>query len=532
MRKLLRLFILPVNLKLLSIYPSKSIAKPVYNEEYGKVIAIDFGSANARVGLKLPNETEIHIMQDTRGRRSIPTKICFLDEILIGHEAQENGACSSRTISHLCQLLTGSMISTSEDLTAADDRQLPFTERIDVRIQANINGSEVMLRPEQIVGFFFQQLKSKAEEFYGDSISNVIISVPAYFNDEQRGMIRRALSFADLHALRVIDESDAILKAYGLGELPLDEAIYGSLADKQNLNILVYDFGETFEAAVYVLDDVYPDLLSTAGTGPTPALQSQVDIGGAQSAVSLERTIELSLKAYDDSLIAEPKYFSGAIDVILLSGKSSSNPRVKELLSAAFPGAFMPSLPSSLYFPENALADEQPYPLRQEEAVVFGLSFYSSRIMKIPKEEDMPGIRRLFVPIITRNSIYPLRRSRTINLTSSQRIVRVFEGTGSFTNHSVFMKMVGTIDVASFAVFPDDIAESSHPEITEVEFTMSVNDNATAITVEAREVLTNRSVSSVMLLPQYTQEEVSRIIAEALKGYELAETHSDADGLG
>ncbi|THV04433.1 actin-like ATPase domain-containing protein [Dendrothele bispora CBS 962.96] len=487
----------------------------VSGHEYKKAIGIEFGHLRTRVGLRNSDETGVQVLEDVLGRRSIPTKICFLEkEILIGWEGVENDACADRTISDLRELYmrASEAVQDPRNPNLVIDAQQPLnTPNTDVSIPANaisamVNGTQQLLTPQDILTYFFSVLKTKAEDFYNDTISHSIITIPPYLTDPQREVLMYSLTQANLSPLRLMYEPGAVLRAYESVPAPSccscsPDELEVEASRYRDINILVYDLKEDgrFEATVYWVEDTIPELLVNTGTA-NAGVESVFNVGESLTEAVVERTIEISLEAMRTAE-SEEKYFKGGIHEILLSGKASLNPLVRQMLSAAFPEARIPSIPfryqyqhRSIQLPEVLEPSEEtnsegsapdtqvripsqavnPDP---EEAIVIGASVYASVLTVEPSEENMCvmtiiptslGVEvgeedgregGIYLPIIGRNSISPIRKSTRIRIPRSQRIIRLFEGEGPFTNHS-FMRRIGELDLSP-------IHTLSHSDVSE-----------------------------------------------------------------
>ncbi|KAK7446358.1 Heat shock 70 kDa protein [Stygiomarasmius scandens] len=527
--------------------------------DIGKVVGIELGPSHARVGLKVPNGTGVRIMEGAHGRRSVPTKICFLQEgIFIGHDAEENEVCANKTISNLLQLVVESSVQPkvvgpedSEDSVILDsDKQQPLTAEEEHTQASNsvkyfpaiVNGAEKHLSLEEILAFFFAGIKVQAEAFYNDTISQAILAVPPYANDYQRATFRSALSQANITALRLFNEPAAVLRAYGLLNDPgCCSCSPSQIAAQRNedKNLLVYDLREDgkFEATVYFVEDNIPEMLVTTGslTNTGHGLEGLTES-------SINRTIEISREAVETAE-REEKYFKGGIHEILLSGEASSNPLVRQLLPHAFPGARIPSIPHQFYQTNSESVLECSIPdvhSNPAEAIVIGTALYAAVFMEEPRVEDMcihyvvpvslgievddvregnEGKGGIFLRVVWRNSIPGTPRKARFNMTKSQQTIRVFQGEGPSTNHS-FMRMFGELDLSPIRTssVPISGATDHHKDSSpsaEFEVTMTVDWDYGALSVEIKNLESNRTVSASILPPEVDQLDIERMVFEA-----------------
>lgn len=193
----------------------------------GKVIGIDLGTTNSCVAVLEAGEPVI--IANAEGGRTTPSIVAFTDsgERLVGDTAKRQAAVNAdRTV---CSI----------------KRQMGNDYHI------NINGRKYS--PQEISAIILQKLKKDAEDYLGESVTDAVITVPAYFNDAQRQATRDAGRIAGLNVRRIINEPTSAALAYGLDH-------------GESQKILVYDLGGgTFDVSVIEIGDKLIEVLATSG---------------------------------------------------------------------------------------------------------------------------------------------------------------------------------------------------------------------------------------------------------------------------
>jgi molecular chaperone DnaK len=216
-----------------------------------KIIGIDLGTTNSCVAVV--DVTTPQVMANREGSRTTPSVVGFTEdsERLVGQIAKRQAITNPFNTVFAIKRLIGRKYDTSE--VARAKQVLPYQI-----VPADNGDMKVKIRdreysPEEISAFVLMEIKSFAEEFLGEPVTEAIITVPAYFNDSQRQATRDAGKIAGLDVLRIINEPTAAALAYGL-------------ENKQNQRIAVYDLGGgTFDISILKLEDGLFEVLSTSG---------------------------------------------------------------------------------------------------------------------------------------------------------------------------------------------------------------------------------------------------------------------------
>ena len=193
----------------------------------GKILGIDLGTTNSEVAIMEAGKPTI--IKSAEGQPYFPSVVAFTKdgEMLVGETAKRQAVTNPEGTVHRIKRKIG----TGE--------------------KTKINGKNYT--PEQISAFILQKIKKDAEDFLGEKISDAVITVPAYFNDDQRQATKDAGSIAGLNVKRIINEPTAASLAYGLDK-------------KGDHKIAVYDFGGgTFDITLMEVGEGVFEVLSTNG---------------------------------------------------------------------------------------------------------------------------------------------------------------------------------------------------------------------------------------------------------------------------
>ncbi|HML66812.1 MAG TPA: molecular chaperone DnaK [Clostridia bacterium] len=192
----------------------------------GKIIGIDLGTTNSCVAFLEGGEPVV--IPNSEGMRTTPSVVAFKDgERMVGNIAKRQAI-------------------TNPDRTIASIKRDMGTSR-----KVHIEGKDYT--PQEISAMILQKLKTDAEAYLGETVTQAVITVPAYFTDSQRQATKDAGRIAGLEVLRIINEPTAAALAYGMDK-------------ENNQKILVYDLGGgTFDVSILEIGDGVFQVLATAG---------------------------------------------------------------------------------------------------------------------------------------------------------------------------------------------------------------------------------------------------------------------------
>jgi molecular chaperone DnaK len=215
-----------------------------------KIIGIDLGTTNSCVSVMEGNEPVV--IPNAEGKRTTPSVIAFVEggEIKVGDPAKRQAVTNpTKTISSIKRFMGNKFSESKKEV-----KRVPFsvvkgdndTPRVD------IDGR--LYTPQELSAMVLQKMKKTAEDYLGQTVTDAVITVPAYFNDSQRQATKEAGEISGLKVHRIINEPTAAALAYGLDKGGSDR------------KIAVYDLGGgTFDISVLELGDGVFEVLSTNG---------------------------------------------------------------------------------------------------------------------------------------------------------------------------------------------------------------------------------------------------------------------------
>lgn len=221
----------------------------------GAAIGIDLGTTYSCVGIWRNDGVEI--IANEQGNRTTPSYVAFTDngERLIGDAAKLQSSQNPTNTIFDAKRLIGKKFT--DPRVQENMKHFPFTLSGDEQGMTLIHANGDTFLPEQISAMVLEKMKSIAEDFLGETVTNAVITVPAYFNDSQRTATRDAGTIAGLNVLRIINEPTAAAIAYGL------DSVGDSETEK---NVLIFDMGGgTLDVTVLTIDDGIFECLATSG---------------------------------------------------------------------------------------------------------------------------------------------------------------------------------------------------------------------------------------------------------------------------
>ena len=208
-----------------------------------KILGIDLGTTNSCMAVMEGGQATV--LENSEGARTTPSIVAFTKngERIVGQAAKRQAVTNPRNTVFSAKRLIGRKYA---ELTA-DDKKVPYTiveaANGDAHIQVEVGGETKVYSPQEISAMILGKLKADAESKLGETITEAVITVPAYFNDAQRNATKAAGEIAGLKVRRIINEPTAAALAYGLDK--------GS-----NEQIAVYDLGGgTFDISVLEIGD-------------------------------------------------------------------------------------------------------------------------------------------------------------------------------------------------------------------------------------------------------------------------------------
>ena len=215
-----------------------------------KVIGIDLGTTNSCVSIM--DGSQPRVIENAEGARTTPSIVAFTEsERLVGQPAKRQAVTNPENTIFGVKRMVGRRYDDAH--LKKDMKNLPFKVLNGGNGDAWVEAQGDKFSPSQISAFILQKMKETAESYLGESVSQAVITVPAYFNDAQRQATKDAGKIAGLEVLRIINEPTAAALAYGLDK-------------KESQIIAVYDLGGgTFDVTILEIDDGLFEVKSTNG---------------------------------------------------------------------------------------------------------------------------------------------------------------------------------------------------------------------------------------------------------------------------
>jgi len=215
-----------------------------------KVIGIDLGTTNSCVAIM--DGSQPRVIENSEGARTTPSIVAYTDnERLVGQPAKRQAVTNPTNTVFAVKRLIGRRTTDAE--VEKDKKLVPYNIVDGGNGDAWVEVRGEKFSPAQVSAVILQKMKETAESYLGETVTQAVITVPAYFNDAQRQATKDAGKIAGLEVLRIINEPTAAALAYGLDK-------------KDSKTIAVYDLGGgTFDITILEIDDGLFEVKSTNG---------------------------------------------------------------------------------------------------------------------------------------------------------------------------------------------------------------------------------------------------------------------------